>query len=433
MIAAPDVTADIVDSVERDLGGHDVRVAARRSAFDALTCMVAGGNRSPGSWTAGESGAVSLIGTDRYGTLLDAIAYNSATCHLLDRDDLHWPSVVHAGGVVWPVAFGVGEAVGAKLGDVLDAGALGYQIAVRTSLLLGGGHRRSFHATTTCGTAAAAAVATRLSEGATADIGGSVRAAASVMGGTRQALAELSDTATGHRAHATVAGVIAARFRGALPVERPLEGAFGFAAATGIELDRATLGPTLLPAVAESTVRTHPVSGFAHTMVDALLSLAPVDARDVESVRVELPQSFLAANRREAPREAQHAKWHFATVAAVTITGGLRVREFPWPISGVVRDLAERIQIVAAAPEVGAIGARATVDTTDGSTRTATCEVPRGHPGAPLTDDDLVTRAVELAAWDDDGTARGVLDHLGRSQATVAEFLDFLRDSVRSR
>lgn len=433
MIAVLDVTADVVDAVERDLGDHDIRDATRRAAFDALTCMIAGGSHAPSRWRNVEAGGVSLVGTERCGALLDAIGYNSATCHLLDRDDLHWPSGVHAGGVIWPVAFGVGEAFGATLGDVLDAGAFGYQIAVRMSLLLGGGHRGSFHATTTCGTVAAAAVATRLSEGTAADIGGSMRAASSVMGGTRQALAELSDTAVGHRAHAAVAGVIAARFRGARPVGRPLAGEFGFASATGIQLDRSTLAQNLPPAVAETTVRSHPVSGFAHSMVDALSSLSTVVADEVISVRVELPEGFLAANRSEVAFDVRHAKWHFATIAAVTITGGLTVGEFPWPISAEVRDLAERIEIVAGAPSVGAIGARVTVVTASGRSHAATCEVPRGHPGLPLTDDELVTRSVDLAAWGDEGAARIVFDDLGRSDATAAEFLGHLRESVWSR
>lgn len=423
---------DIADAVARDLAGESVRVPAQRAAFDALTCMVAGAARAPDRWAAVEPGAIGLIGTGRRGALLDAIGYNAATCHLLDRDDLHWSAVVHAGGIVWPVAFGVGEAAGATVGEVLDAGCVGYQVAMRMSRLLGPGHRRSFHATTTCGTVAAAAVAAALSDGPSADLDGVMRAASSIIGGTRQALADLSDTAIAHRAHAAVAGVVAARFSGSTPVGRPLDGELGFAAATGIRLDTATLAEPASPAIAETTVRSHPVSGFTHTMVDALLSLPPADPREVRSMRVEVPEAFLGADHRGVPTDVRHAKWHFATVAAVTATGALAIEDFPWPLDGDVRDLAERVQIVAASPPVGSIGARVTVDMTDGTTRIVTCEVPRGHPDDPLTDDELVRRSVELVAWPDEARARAVFDGLERVDAPVAEFLAVAGGSVSS-
>lgn len=422
---------DVVVAAFGDIEGREPRLAASRAAFDAISCTRAGARTARPEWTGTDSGEVTMIGAGRRASLLDAIGHNAAACHALDRDDLHWPSAVHAGGVVWPVAFAIGEQLDADVGTVLDAGAIGYQIAARMSLLLGPDHRRFFHATSTCGSIAAAAVGAQLHGGGSEAVTRAVRSAASVVGGTRQALAELSDTAIAHRSHAAVSGVIAGRFAGQRPVGEPLGGPLGLCAATGTTPDWATVEEPLVAVIGDVTVRSHPVSGFAHTMVDALLALPEVDPEQIRIVRVRLPAALAGSDSAKAT-SARTAAWNLRLVAALAVAGRLTISPLSWPIDSQIKALAERVEITTDPSYVaGVLTAAVTVETLDGEVCSTTCDVPHGHPEDPLTDAELVTRSVELGAFNDNRTARAVLESLQRNDKSLAEVLGEVADPIR--
>jgi 2-methylcitrate dehydratase PrpD len=264
-----------------------IRRPAGRALFDYLACLEAGRRAHPG--------------------LPDA-----ASAAVLDRDDLHWPSVTHPGAVVWSVV--------RECGGDAGAAAAGYEATARLGLALGPEHRRYWHSSATAGivgAAIAAATSRGLSEDHVLD---AARHAISVAGGSILAILERSGTRFFHRAHAAAAGIAAAQ-----AAEAGLAGTRG-----GLESERglfAAMGgsPTQLlaardrPAIAETTFRTYATTGFAHAAVEAAQELAPVEG--ARRVVVEAPAATVALAGNTDPQTDEEAWWSVPYAVAVTLLG----------------------------------------------------------------------------------------------------------------
>jgi 2-methylcitrate dehydratase PrpD len=264
-----------------------IRRPAGRALFDYLACLEAGRRAHPG--------------------LPDA-----ASAALLDRDDLHWPSVTHPGAVVWSVV--------RECGGDARAGAAGYEATARLGLALGPEHRRYWHSSATAGTvgaAIAAATACGLSEDRVLD---AACHAISVAGGSILAVLERSGTRFFHRAHAAAAGIAAARAaeaglagtRAGLDAERGLFAAMGGSPAQ-------LLAARERLAIEETTFRNYAITGFAHAAVEAARELAPVER--ARRVVVEAPAAAVALAGNTDPQTDEEAWWSVPYAVAVTLLG----------------------------------------------------------------------------------------------------------------
>lgn len=416
-----DLVVRLVAAAKDDLAAStaDLSVAGSRTLFDALVCMAAGCDPNTRLVPAQEAGPVPMIGLDRHVGLIGGIAANAAAAHLRDLDDLHWPSVTHPGSVVWPALLAVGAAHRTSIESLYGAAALGYQVCTRAAALLGAKHRSRYHTSTTAGTlGVAVAVAAALDEHTDATVT-AVLHAASTLGGTGQALRERSRTAVAHRVLAATAGTSAALQAGLAPaVTAPFTGANGLCAATGTSLDTATLEARQPAAIDGMTVRRHPVTGFAHCLVDAILDLGelPVDA--TTAIEAQVPAFMVAFTEPDRPVDQHTASWSLAHAAALAVAGRLPAGALAWPGDPMVAAIRERVVIdtrEATPPDLAVAG---TVRITDGDDHPFAREVPYGHADAPFTDDELVAKAVRFGvATETDAAA--LLDQLRTMTTTT--------------
>lgn len=407
----------------RDLadGDRDQRhQVAGRSLFDTLVCIASGAQVADPVVVPDESGPVPLIGTNRSGGLLGAIAANASAAHRRDLDDIHWPSVTHPGSVVWPALLAFGAAYQVPLARLREAAAFGYQVCARMAGLLGSGHRARFHASTTAGTVGVAAAVATVRDLDDDALLTSLLHACSTLGGTAQALRERSRTAVVHRGVAATTGTLAALQTTTAPaVAAPLTGEHGMCAATGTTLDVDNLEVSMAPVVENLTVRCHPVTGFAHTLVDAILDAGPFAADEVDAIDAEVPGFTLALSESAEPVDARTAAWSLPHAAALAVAGELAPagggvagpsaeahghrpagRCLVWPPRDEVEALRARVRLRprdAAPPELGVAGV---VTLADGGERRFARSVPRGHPDDPLTDAELVAKGVRLDVID---------------------------------
>jgi 2-methylcitrate dehydratase PrpD len=287
-----------------------IRRPAGRALFDYLACLEAGRQAHPG--------------------LSDA----AAAC-LLDRDDLHWPSLTHPGAVIWTVVREVG-------GDA-RAAAAGYEATARLGLALGPEHRRHWHVTATAGAvgaAIAAAIAGDLDEDRIVAAAGH---AVSVAGGSILAIRERSGTRFFHRAHAATTGIAAAgaAAAGLRATRGGLEPEQGLFAATGgspAEL----VAPRERLAIEEATFRIHATTGFAHAAVEAAHELAPVEG--VGHIVVEVPAAAVALAGGADPQSDEEAWWSVPYAVAVTLLG-LDLEDYSLLRDTRVRSLLGRIEL----------------------------------------------------------------------------------------
>src|SRR3546814_106885 len=179
MIAAETLTVPITRSLARHFHGGSFRPPAparthgKAAILDTVGCAlgalkeervrnIARGLSKAAATTAPDLG----WGHDRRLSVLDAIMVNATFAHVLEMDDVHKASKVHAGAVVVPAALTLGAWLKAPGGRVLDAVIGGYEVAHRIGRGFGvKAHRvRGWHATSTCGIFGAAAAAAFLME-----------------------------------------------------------------------------------------------------------------------------------------------------------------------------------------------------------------------------------------------------------------------------
>lgn len=374
--------ARLLQRAEDDLAGaRDASAAAARLAGDAMAAMAAFDPTTTASLAARRCG------------LLDTAAALARAVHADDRDDLHWPSLTHPGSVVWPSALAASTA-DTPLPVLLAAGALGYQVTARAAELLGREHRACFHATSTAGALGATAAACHVLSLDRGQRQAALRHAASTLGGTAQAVREGSATGAFHRIVGATTAVAAARAADLAPsVARPLDGPSGFSAATGVAL--AEHADELDVAVTATTLRRHLVSGFAHTLVDALLDLPRLDPATIRRVVAQVPPMAIAATEPVQQERPRRAAWHLPhIVASALIEPVAPLRALPID-DAVTASLRRRVEVV---PRPGAdddLSVAVRIDRRGAAPLVHTRDHPCGHPLDPLDLDELVTKAVQ--------------------------------------
>lgn len=390
-----------------------VAEAARRHLLDGLGCGLAAARLDAAPFARTLLGRAllgrSLLGAEAAGpsTVLGggtaapgtAALVNGTLVHALDFDDTHAGGLVHATAAVLPTALAVGEATGASGGAVLAAAVAGYETVCRLGAAVRHGfHARGFHATSVCGTFAAALVAARL---AGLDEAAAVRAlgiAGSFASGSLEFLADGSSTKQLHPGWSAQAGIAAAQFAaaGATGPSTILEGTNGlFAAFTGrrVAAEAVTAGLGRVWETTRITVKPYPVCQLSHASLDALATL-DVEAGDVAEVVADVPDDAAAVvceplSAKRAPRTAYEAKFSLPWCAAALLAdGAVTVDTFaPAQLGRAdLRDLAARVGYRHApfdGPAADAPG-RMTVRLRDGSTRTGSVPCSAGGPERPL-------------------------------------------------
>jgi 2-methylcitrate dehydratase PrpD len=369
----------------------------------------------------GGSPEASVVGSPTRLPASSAAFVNGVLAHSLDFDDTHLPSVLHPSSTVLPAALAAAEQTGASPGDVLAAAAAGYEVCVRTGMAaydrqLGNStfFERGWHATSICGTLAAAAVGARLAGLDAGGIGHAMAIAASMSAGLIEANRAGGSVKRLHCGWAAHAGLVAADLARAGFTGPPsvFEGRFGFYQAfCGGTFDAHAmldgLGETwCVPGI---FYKPYPANHFTHAGIDAALALRPhlpdlAAIADIE-LAVATPTLRTIGEPREEkvrPRSGYHAQFSgpFTVAAALIGGGGLGVwlDDFTDTRARDPRyvELAEKVRTVAS-PECDAIfpnqfPAILTVTLHDGRRLVEKILANRGGPQRPLSQTELLTK-----------------------------------------
>ncbi|MBM3342775.1 MAG: MmgE/PrpD family protein [Betaproteobacteria bacterium] len=142
---------------------------AKVAIIDTLACALAGANEA-GPRIAqkvarvyGAGGTVSLWGTDRRASALDAALINGTAGHALDYDDVNNTIGGHPSVPLLPAIIALGEMTGASGRDVLLAYVTGFEAQAAIGKAVNVYHyRKGWHPTATLGVFGAAAACARL-------------------------------------------------------------------------------------------------------------------------------------------------------------------------------------------------------------------------------------------------------------------------------
>jgi 2-methylcitrate dehydratase PrpD len=289
---------------------------------------------------------------------------------------------------------------------------LGYEVSTRIGVVLGRDHYKYWHNTGTVGTFGAAAAAGAILRLQEVPLAHALAVAATFAAGLQQSFRMDLMSKPLHPARAAEGGLLAAQLAaggltGSLDV---LDGKAGLGAAMSNAPDWSAVGATLGSDfhITRLTFKNHIGCGHAFPAIDGALELQRrhgVQATDIESVHIATYKPALDIAGHARPTSADEARFSLPyMVASALVHGSVRMSAYEPPrLQDVAtRALLERIT-VAVDPELDAAfpgkrAARVDFVLRDGRRLAHLQPNRKGDPEEPLSDADLESKLIELAA-----------------------------------
>lgn len=406
------LTAGLIELLLRPVDARD-RERAMLHVIDWVGCAAAGAGTPPGqvlkrfapSLMAGPCKTVCGPSLDAR----DAVLIDGAVGNVLEMDDFHRTAIVHPGPVVVPVAWALGQQLGASTGAVLDAIVRGFEAMIRVGRCVGPGHYRHFHNTATCGVFGAAAAAGSL-------LGLSARQLADALGnaGTQASglwQCRLEDTMSKqlHNGRAAQSGLLAAQLAplGFTGAHQILEGRLGFfqALCPDGQPDHLLDAPQGDWLIHETSFKPWPACRHAHAVIDCALALREVIG-DPAHIRIVEARSYRDAVQvcdNPNPQTPVQAKFSLQHASAVVLLRGLpTLADFEMPAADTpaIAALRARVRLVEDSALTQAyparFGAAMRIEMDDGRIIEHSFADALGDPERALSRDALVAKARTL-------------------------------------
>lgn len=398
----------------------DVAHHARRVLVDWFAATLPGCSRPPATLiaaaledeTRGGGGAVCYV-TGRRVPVRHAALVNGTASHTVEFDDIYRYAVYHPGCPTIAAALAAAQAHGTGMEQLLRSIVAGYEVSCRIGVAVQPSHYDFWHTTGTVGTFGAAAAVAVLLDCDAERTAHAIATAATMAGGLQQAFRGEGMSKPLHPGHAAEAGALAAMaaaqgMTGALDV---LHGPAGFAAATSEDTgkwDKALAGIGKPYAVTDMTVKNHGCCGHIFAALDAVRDLHlehGFKAEDVTAVAVGGYKATKDVCDRPNAQTEQDCRFSTQfTVATMLLHGGVRLAAFePERLTDpAIRALMGKVT-VSLDPECAAVfpskrSAKVTITLKDGRALNRHQHTRKGDPDAPLTDQDLSDKFLELTS-----------------------------------
>lgn len=417
-MAITEQLAQFIASTTSDAIPAEAREQARRAMVDTLGVMLVGSREECARIAADVVRAeecrpvATVVGQGFRTSVRGAALVNGVAAHALDYDDVNSAMTGHPSAPLLSALLAVAEETQTSGADLLAAFVVGFEIEVKLGRGIGRSHYvRGWHATSTLGTLAAAAVAARLYGLDVDRVRMALGIAASLASGSRQNFGTMTKPL--HPGHAAQSGITAAQLaaRGftadANIVEAPIGYLNLFSPDGDARPDEITseLGAPFEILASGIGVKQYPCCFGTHRALDAALGLTEgraLSADQIEHVEVLIPRG--AGLPLIHPRPATGLEGKFSMqycVAAALLDGRVGLDSFE---DGAVRRepaqaLLRRVEMVAdtseSAPAEGF--ADVTITLRDGTSLRRRVDEPRGSALLPLSQDELVAKYRDCA------------------------------------
>ena len=381
-------------------------VDTHRAVLDWLGSALAGSLESPARMTQrvvaslGTSAEATVFSAGRSSAAGAALA-NGVASHILELDDVHKGSTLHAGAPVISSALAVAEREHASGRDFLLAVALGYEAALRIGEAVNPSHYRFFHPTGTAATFGAAAAAGSLLKLDAARMLDALGSAGTQAAGLWEFNADGAMSKHLHPGKAAFNGVLAADLarEGFTGATRILEGERGFFRAMSASYDARPIieGLGTHWKIGENCYKLHSCCGHTHTAIDAALDLRTLGSGAIDSVHIQTYGPGFEIVKELNPRSPYQAKFSIAyCVAAALLEGRVGLEQFAAErfssegvrhaaIAAVLARTRVTVENDLTAKYPAAWPARVTLTQRDGNVLTAASDYPRGNPENPVS------------------------------------------------
>ena len=360
-----------------------------------------------------------IIGTGMRASYQYAALANGTSAHSLELDDVHNEASLHPGVAVFPAAFAACEMAGADGEKLIEGVVVGYEVTVRLGKALkpSAHYAQGFHPTGTCGVFGAAVAASKILGLDEGQMLHSMGIAGSQAAGSMEFLADGAWTKRLHPGWAAHSGVIAALlakkgFKGPSAI---LEGRNGFLHAYSPSSDASEVLEGLAESyqILRTSIKPHACCRYKQAPIDGILRIMEqnrLKADEVKKVTLGIlktgfPIIVTPEELKYNPRSVVDAQFSMPFGAAVAILYGkasLDEYTLDKANSPRVKEMMDKVSCVES-PELEKVFPKqwpATVEivTRDGKSYSAKVDYPKGDPENPLTWDELIDKANDLAS-----------------------------------
>lgn len=406
----------IVQTKYEDLPA-DVVAFTKDCILDWLGSAIAGASKPPVRMMhefAVEQGGLpqATLITGGKTSVVQASFVNGGASHIVEQDDIHKASIVHAATVVIPAALAIAEWKKKSGRDFIAAVAIGYDVCFRVGEAVSPSHYYYWHNTATCGTFGAVAAAAKLLDLNTEQIVHALGNAGTQAAGLWEFITDGANSKQLHTGKAAMNGVLAALLaeKGFTGPRKILEGERGFFKAMSTAYDESKITNRLgeVYKIVENSFKIHASCRHTHQAVDMILDLREnegIQPQDVDSVSVGIYASGIQVAGNPDPKTVYAAKFsnEFCTALAL-YRGSAGLNDFTestlWNED--IRALMSKMYVYVDAEMEQAYpdkwAAKMTVKLKDGRELTRSLNYPKGDPENPVTTEELVLKFKQLAS-----------------------------------
>ena len=344
-------------------------------------------------------------------SVMNAALVNGAASHMVELDDIHKGSIIHAATVVIPAAMAIAEWKRRSGKDVIAAVVAGYEVCYRIGEAVSPSHYYYWHNTATCGTFGAAAAAAKLLNATEEQTVHALGHAGTQAAGLWEFIVDGAMTKQLHPGKAAMNGVISAllavkNFTGAKKI---LEGNRGFFRAMSEQFYASKVTEQLGKEhkIVENSFKIYASCRHTHPVMDEMIELAKTRyfrQSDIDHIVVQTYQAALDITDNDEPKTVYEAKFSLQFCTALALLrgkGGLDDfnEETLWDHD--IRALMKRVKLMvdrsmdAAYPNKW--GASIAVHLINGETLAGKTDFPKGDPEKPVAPDELIDKFHRLA------------------------------------
>lgn len=336
---------------------------------------------------------------------------NGGASHVIELDDIHKASIVHAATVIMPAAIAVAEWKQLSGKVLLEAIIVGYEVAFRVGETVTPSHYYYFHNTATCGIFGAAAAVAKLLGLTKAQIVEALGSAGTQAAGLWEFIEDGAMSKQLHPGKAAMNGILSALLaqRGFTGATKIFEGRRGFFEAMAEQYDVTRMTKNLGEEykIMENAFKVHASCRHTHAAMDLALQLnEKVAARGIEQIeQVHVGAYKVALDITDAhnPQTIYAAKFSMQFCVALALVrgkGGLTAFNDDTLHDATIRQLMGLLTVEVDA-DIDAQyprewGAKLVVTWKDGTKDELQSAFPKGDPENPLTKVDFIEKFHEL-------------------------------------
>lgn len=384
--------------------------------LDYLGSAIAGSNKKPirmiDSYVSDMGGAQqATLVTGGKTSVTQAALVNGAASHIVELDDIHKGSIIHAATVVIPAAISIAEWKKLSGEALINAISVGYEVCYRIGEAVTPSHYYYWHNTATCGTFGAAVTVAKLLDLNEEQIIHAIGSAGTQAAGLWEFIEDGAMSKQLHPGKAAMNGVISALLaeKGFTAAHKILEGDRGFFKAMSEEYDKSfvTKGLGEQFKIMENGFKIHASCRHTHHAMDLMIDLKKEKELQMESIQkivVKTYQVALNITNNDNPTTVYEAKFSLQFCTALALIkgeGGLDTFNERTLWDRDIRNLMQKIE-VQTDPMINSNypekwGALVDVFLKNGEKITLETDFPKGDPENPVTNEDLINKFAELA------------------------------------